>query len=325
MTASQSISTPDIPISAQHVRPTLAAIWEKVEQAKREPPDSQSDQAAEAWEVELEEAREAGELGYYARLLVQLTLPHSAVPGNEYERRNGDLVLSLLAPGRIGLPYGSLPRLLLAWVTAEAVRTKQRELVFGNTLAGFMEQLDLVPTGGRWGSIPRLRQQMTRLFATTISVSNTGNANLTDLETATVADRALIFWDPLRPSQAALWHSTVTLSERFFESITHRPVPIDMRALRALRRSPLALDFYVFFTHRMSYLRKPVPLPWELLQGQLGAEYGRLRDFRAKASRAIHSVQAVYPALDVRPSAEALWLYPSPTHVPRINGRAAHA
>ncbi|WP_338204293.1 replication protein RepA [Candidatus Nephthysia bennettiae] len=273
----------------------------------------------------MEEAREAGEIGFYARLLVQLTLPHSAVLGNEYERRNGDLVLSLLAPSRIGLPYGSLPRLLLAWVTAEAVRTKQRELVFGNTLASFMEQLDLIPTGGRWGSIPRLRQQMTRLFATTISVSNTGNANLTDLQTATVADRALIFWDPQRPSQAALWHSTVTLSERFFESITHRPVPIDMRALKALRRSPMALDFYVFLTHRMSYLRKPVPLPWELLKGQFGAEYGRLVDFRAQVRKAIRSVQAVYPQLDVRPATDALWLYPSPTHVPRINAHTRYA
>ncbi len=301
-----------------HVREPLAERWAKLQQDRQAA-------TAEARASELQEAREAGEIGYYARLLVQLTLPHSAVPGNEYERRNGDLVLSLLAPGRIGLPYGSLPRLLLAWVTCEAVRTKQRELLLGNTLSDFMAQLDLVPTGGRWGSIPRLRRQMTSLFATTISVSNNGNGNLTDLETATVADRALIFWDPQRPSQAALWHSMVTLSERFFESVTHRPVPIDLAALKALRRSPLALDFYVFLTHRVSYLRKPVALPWELLRQQFGAEYGRLRDFRLYATHAIKAVQAVYPDLAVRPANDALWINPSPPHVPRINSRARHA
>ncbi|MBJ7605378.1 MAG: pirin, partial [Candidatus Dormibacteraeota bacterium] len=279
----------------EHARQPLADLWANLQERRQAV-------TADARASELEEAREAGEIGFYARLLVQLTLPHSAVPGSEYRRRNGDLVLSLLAPSDIGVPYGSLPRLLLAWVTCEAVRTRQRELVLGNTLTEFMRELQLVPNGGRSGSWGRLRRQMTRLFATTISVRNTGSAGLTDLETATIADRALIFWDPQRPSQAALWHSTVTLSERFFESVTHRPVPVDMRALRALRRSPLALDFYVFFTHRMSYLRKPLPLPWELLQDQFGAEYGRMVDFRARARRAIRSVKAVYPQLDVRPA-----------------------
>ena len=34
-----------------------------------------------------------------------------------------------------GLPYGTLPRLLLAWVSTEAVRTQSRELILGDSLA----------------------------------------------------------------------------------------------------------------------------------------------------------------------------------------------
>ncbi len=34
-------------------------------------------------------------------------------------------------------------------------------------------------------------------------------------------------------------------------------VPIDLRALNALKGSPLALDIYSWLTYRMSYLRKP--------------------------------------------------------------------
>ena len=52
-----------------------------------------------------------------ARAMVQATLPHRKVQGNEFERRNGAFTLSLMAPAKIGLPYGSIPRLLLAWVT----------------------------------------------------------------------------------------------------------------------------------------------------------------------------------------------------------------
>jgi hypothetical protein len=45
-----------------------------------------------------------------------------------------------------------VPRILLAWMTTEAVRTQSRELVLGDSLSRFMRSLDLVPTGGRWES-----------------------------------------------------------------------------------------------------------------------------------------------------------------------------
>ena len=52
-------------------------------------------------------------------------------------------------PASIGLPYGSLPRLLLAWISTEAVRTREPMVVLEDTLSFFMRQLDLMPTGGR--------------------------------------------------------------------------------------------------------------------------------------------------------------------------------
>jgi hypothetical protein len=34
------------------------------------------------------------------------------------------------------------------------------------------------------------------------------------------------------------------LSERFYDEVRTSPVPIDMRAMKALKKSPLALDVY---------------------------------------------------------------------------------
>src|SRR5579864_4005836 len=74
---------------------------------------------------------DAVERAYMARQLVQCTLPHSN-PGKveQWARRNGNLTLGI-TPGRdfenncsIGYPYGTIPRLLLFWLTTEAVRTK---------------------------------------------------------------------------------------------------------------------------------------------------------------------------------------------------------
>ena len=119
--------------------------------------------------IEEKEAKEAGALGFMARALVQATLPHSKTDQHFFRRRNGDFQLTIVSDPDIGIPYGTIPRLLLAWLTTEAVKTQRREIILGKSLSDFMEQLDLIPTGGRWGSITRLREQMKRLFSAGIS------------------------------------------------------------------------------------------------------------------------------------------------------------
>ena len=94
-------------------------------------------------------AQDADELAFMARLAMMATLPHSDpgdVPG--FERRNGNYRLSIQPGLGVGVPYGSLPRLVLAWMTTEAVRTKSPRLVLGDSLSAFMGELGLVPTGG---------------------------------------------------------------------------------------------------------------------------------------------------------------------------------
>jgi hypothetical protein len=92
--------------------------------------------------IELEAAKEAGALGFMARAMVQATMPHRCVAGNEFTRTNGAFSLTMLAPSKIGLPYGSIPRLVTGFLTTEAVRTKERHIVLGSSLSRFMAELD---------------------------------------------------------------------------------------------------------------------------------------------------------------------------------------
>jgi hypothetical protein len=48
--------------------------------------------------------------------------------------------------------------------------------------------------------------------------------------------------------------STITLSENFYRQIVEAPVPLDLRAVSALKKSPLTLDLYAWATRRVSYL-----------------------------------------------------------------------
>ena len=64
------------------------------------------------------------DLGFMARLMALCSLPRTN-PGKQtqYVRRNGPFTLVMSVARLNKLPYGNLPRLLLAWVCTEAVRT----------------------------------------------------------------------------------------------------------------------------------------------------------------------------------------------------------
>jgi hypothetical protein len=276
---------------------------------------------SEAFAIEQEEAKEAGRIGFMARALVQATLPHSKHEGNEFERINGNFKLSILSPAKIGLPYGSIPRLLISWLTTEAVRTQQREIVLGHTLSEFMEQLGLIPTGGRWGTITRLREQMKRLFASSISCTYDNGDNWS-IKNVQPVSNAMLWWDPKKPMQAALFESTVTLGEDFFTEVVNHPVPIDMGALKALKKSPLALDIYCWLTYRMSYLKQNSTVGWLGLQTQFGADYALdtqgIRNFKKAFLRELKKVCLFYPTAKLNITNEGLTLIPSKPHIKKM-------
>ena len=281
----------------------------------------------QALDIEATAAREAGAHGFQARALAQASIPHRKTPGAEFSRTNGDLTLTLLARSDIGLPYGSIPRLLIAWMATEAARTQSPELVLGESMAEFLEQLGIARSGD-WkrigsdgkaypvlGSYARVSDQMKRLFSCSIMVTSERGERYDMASGLQPVERATLFFDPKKPDQLALWKSTIQLRPEFFKEVTTSPVSVDMRALRALRASPMELDVYTWATYRMSYLSQPTQIPWEALQAQFGSAYSRPRDFRRYFEKALNAVLVIYPHLRASSSDQGLLLRPSPTHV----------
>ena len=272
---------------------------------------------AESMAIEAEDAKQAGTVGFMARALAQATMPHRKAVGNEFVRNNGTFELTILSPSSVGLPYGSIPRLLLSWMTTEAVRTKSPVLELGPTLSAFMAELGLTCRGGERGDITRLRNQTLRLFCSTVSCryadkTHDAGGNLN------IVDKYSLWWNPKTPDQMPLWKSTVTLGNNFFNEIIDRPVPVDMRALKALKRSPLALDIYCWLTYRLSYLRKPTEIPWPALQMQFGADYAHTRQFKAAFLEHLRAVNVLYPEANVEEGERGLLLKPSKPHVAQL-------
>jgi hypothetical protein len=247
--------------------------------------------------------KEAGALGFMARPLVQVTLPHrdpGEVPTFVRSAGNLQLIIQPLigkkqgVPVNYGIPYGVIPRLVLAWLTTEVVKTKSQQIPLSDSLSAFMRELDMVPTGGRWGTITRLREQVKRLFSSTFSIVYDDDKSFTTAGFK-LAQKAHFFWDPLHPDQQSLFNSYVLLSSEFYNEIINHPVPLDTRILKALRTSPFAIDLYTWLSYRTSYLQKPVVVPWEMLQGQFGSDYGALRNFKINLVKNLDKILPLYP------------------------------
>ena len=216
---------------------------------------------------QLVDASEAdADLGFMARLLALCSLPRTnPKQRNQYVRRNGPYALYMTAGAGNRLPFGNLPRLLLAWVCSEAVRTQRRELVLGRSLYEFMHKLGMEDrSGGRHGERARLKNQMTRLFRCSVQIIYTDGEHEVTVSSF-LADRTEYWWNTKRPTAPVLWDSTIELGEKFFQEIIAHPIPLDLNTLRAMKRSSLGLDLYFWLVYRTFTLKAPLTLSWRQL------------------------------------------------------------
>ncbi|MFN7942437.1 MAG: replication protein RepA [Thermoanaerobaculia bacterium] len=265
--------------------------------------------------LDQEDAYAAGEVGFLARALVQATLPHSDPKANEFVRRNGHFTLSILAPTDVGLPFGRYPRLVLAYLTTEAVRRKRPDIELGSHFSHFCAALGIPPTTGPRGSLPMLREQLQRLFASTFQcIFHDESQGRHAGDGFLIAEKRELWWDPRPGKGEAAWGSHVLLSDRFFREATEAPVPLDLRVLRALR-SPFEIDIYVWLTWRFFRLRRPVTIPWASLALQFGSRYSNPRHFKKRFLGYLRSLIDYYPAARMADSSAGLTLKPSAAHV----------
>ena len=93
---------------------------------------------------------EANELGFMSRLLIMVNLPYRD-PGSEcknWSRKNGKVSIDVVSAykqskGWIGIPYGAYPRLILAYLVTQAVKTQSPTLSLGNNFNDFLKSLGL--------------------------------------------------------------------------------------------------------------------------------------------------------------------------------------
>ena len=138
-----------------------------------------------------------------------------------------------------------------------------------------------------------------------------------------VASRTGFWWNDRKTSDRLEWDNTIELGEKFFNEIIHHPVPLDMNILKALRRSSMGIDFYLWLTYRTFTLNRPLRLSWRQLYRQFGMDPAKAGDkrtvdyFRTDCLRELKKIKAAWPSLNYATVQGVLVLLPSkPVIVP---------
>ena len=169
------------------------------------------------------------DLGFMARMMALCALPRTN-PGNrlQYKRVNGPFTLYMNTTADNKLPYGNLPRLLMAWLSTEAVKTGSRVIVLGDSLPKFMRELGYLQQRREATNPP---PQPTEAAVRLHRLDDLQRRAREQFISSLIAESGEFWWNERKPDQPSLWNSKIELGEKFFQEIIRHPVPLDMNTL----------------------------------------------------------------------------------------------
>ncbi len=271
--------------------------------------------AAEIWQDSPEE------LAFQHVVLCHLGFPRSKTDAREFERRSGNALLKLKA-GEIyngldfveqPLPYGAIPRLVMIAAITKAIQQQTRTIELGRSMSESLRNLGLADTGAaHWRNVVKQQQA---LAAVDMLLGYMQNGEAKTVKAPPFDE--ISAWVHRDDRQATLFPSHVILSERFFNALGSHSVPLDVRAVRALGRYPMALDVYTWLAHRLCRVRtnQGDRISWMALRGQFGQEIGDQKDFKKKMREALKRALLVYPKAKIDTWGSGITLLPSPPPV----------
>lgn len=304
-----------LPQRAQEIRPDPP---KKTNAAGREKNHPKKLEAAAAL-IAAAPAELVGQVGYFPPYLVQCTLPHSDPQSSRWERSVP--WMRLVVDGDPLVPYGPVSRLFLAHVMTRAVVTQSPVIELPDSVGGLAASLGL--DGSDTRTRRRLREQVSRcldarwrayiageivapspelaveMIADGVDGSKVQHVHRESWELATRWEGIISAGDP---TQRTLTTPVIELDPRLWAMLQKRAAPHDMRALRALAGSSLAMDFYTWANLKLATLAKPEFFPWTWLMQQFGSDYNpsdsNSRDnFRKESLKQLRTVATVWPSL----------------------------
>ena len=301
------------PASAKLVKPKAPA--KKPINAPAKPASKKEQELIQVGAEILGQPATGSDFAFVHTVLCQVGLPRSKVDGDHFMRQSGAAWVNVQAgyldegrgPVQQPVPYGPMPRLALAWVSSYSKRHGTREIPIGDSAAEFLRLMGMDAQGARYTT---LRKQTNALAACRLQLGYKGRTY-----NGQPVEQFDAWQSNAGTGQRSLWPGVMVLSEHYFRELAENAVPLDNRALHALKGSALALDIYTWLAHRLYRMNGETRLYWLSLRGQFGQEYigkNADKDFKTAFLLALRAVLVVYPQAVVEQIRGGLRLKPSP-------------
>lgn len=246
-------------------------------------------------------------------------LPHRRIAEAEWVREAAGLTLRVES-GKdergaiVGIPYGSVARMILLYLQTEAVRTRSREVELGRSMNRWLTAMG-VNNGGKGYSL--VREQSWRLSLCRLTFFTTSDEGRQITNGSFVRNAILPLRSDDPSTQLSLWRERVVLDEAFYSSLVEHPLPVRDTAIRSLAHRSMAIDIYVWLAYRLWQIKRPKRIPWPAFYGQFGTGFTRLRAFRQHVKEPLALALAAYPEARVDIDDEVgVTLHPSLPPVP---------
>ena len=267
---------------------------------------------------------EESRLGITHAGFAMTSLPHKRIE-EAFWRREGHRTTLLVEAGRdrngalIGVPYGSIARLILLYLQTEAIRTNSPEVELGRSMKTWMGRMSL-STGGKTYQL--VAEQARRISACRLTFFTDRSYGAEDRHNGAFVQNAITLSGVLSDEkQPSLWQDRVRLDEHFWLSLKEHPVPVREEAIRAIGTRSLAIDVYIWLAYRLHSLAKPTHVSWTALHAQFGAGFRLVRQIKPTFCEALQLALAVYPDARVDMTKEGIVLHPSPPAIPKAEAR----
>lgn len=248
-------------------------------------------------------------IGFSSNIFMVFGLPTQKLKENPFvwKKETSFCNLTIVRHEKYEIPYGCYARMNQIFIDTE-IKTKCTNVIdIGDSFREYTHKL-----GYKDGKANKmLVKQLINYITSTIRVEpkNNSKSHLIGIQSL-VAKAWNIYFDFKDPNQTTLFKSQILLDETFAKYIHKHSVPLDLNIINAIKRNPLALDFYRFLAYRNNGLNKSISFPDYLLFEQLGTEQSANKVTRARLKNILKAIQLYWP-VKAKFEDEYFELYPS--------------
>lgn len=237
------------------------------------------------------------DIGFSSNIFMVFGLPALRLKGIPafWTKENSLYKLTLARHVDHEIPSGCYARMNQIFIDTE-VKTKNTNVIeIGRSLHEYAQKLGYSHGGAERELVKQLVNYTTcRLDLTVVDEQLARHTEISAL----VSEGRDFFFDMQNPQQMTITSGRVVLSEAYARYIHKHAAPLDLEVVRALKRNPLALDFYRFLAYRVNNLNKPIEFPDHLLFEQLGTGVTADKVTRARLRVILRHIKGFWPGLN---------------------------